>query len=55
MGEIKGVGENPHPARVLVLWVKTDCHMLSKCTWVGVWLWEALEPQISGEVNKGQS
>ena len=46
----KGVGENPHPTRALVLWAVGHGglpHALYGAR-VGVWLWEATEPQSSG-------
>ena len=44
------MGENPHHARVPGLWGGRFRELL--CTlhapWVGVWLWEATEPQSAG-------
>jgi hypothetical protein len=49
-GEKRGVGEDPHPARVLMLWAGG---LLSTLPWVGVWLCEATDPTLR-VVDKGQ-
>jgi hypothetical protein len=52
----RGVGENLHPTRVLVLWALMweDCSKLSMLPWVGVWLCEATDP-TQQVVDTGQS
>ena len=56
-GGIKGVGENPSPTRVPVLWAgrcrSTAGHMLSTQPQVGVWLWEAMDPARGGWTRGG--
>jgi hypothetical protein len=49
-GRIKGVGENPRPTRVAVLWAGNleDCSSLSTQPWVGAWLCEAMDPVLRG-------
>ena len=42
-GRIKGMGENLRPTRVSVLWAGRLYRTARP--WVGVWLWEATEPQ----------